>query len=346
MSAHPRPEAPAAREVLDRHFGRDALAAMLGTDDATALALARRATWPALAELLSRPGKAVRARLVEHAFAVARATAGAAGPPVPPILPQVLELLHAGSLVIDDVEDGATMRRGAPALHRLVGVPLAINAGNLLYFLPLALLEDLDVAPAVALAMHRRIARSLLRSHHGQGLDLALRASTLAPAEVRPAVELTSALKTGALTELACVLGAMAAGAAPLVENALADFGREVGIALQMLDDVSGIVSPRRRAKGLEDLRADRPTWAWGLLADRVDADALRRLQAAAGEVAAGNADAQPLLLRLRGELAGALAPCRARLDAAATALRGRIGAFAPVEHLVREVRALEDAYV
>jgi geranylgeranyl pyrophosphate synthase len=45
-----------------------------------------------------------------------------------------VEVLHAGSLVIDDIEDGSLMRRGLPCVHKLFPVPIAINAGCYMFF--------------------------------------------------------------------------------------------------------------------------------------------------------------------------------------------------------------------
>jgi len=50
------------------------------------------------------------------------------------------ELAHNGTIIVDDVEDSSPLRRGKPTLHLLYGIDVAVNAGNLLYFLPLALL--------------------------------------------------------------------------------------------------------------------------------------------------------------------------------------------------------------
>jgi geranylgeranyl pyrophosphate synthase len=346
MSAQKIAEETAARPLLDRHFDRDELSAILGTDDEIAHSLARRATWAPLADLLSRPGKGVRSRLVEHAFAIAHEASPCTCASLPPQLPQVVELLHAGSLIVDDVEDNAKTRRGAPALHEIFGAPIAINAGNFLYFLPIVLVSQMQLGESIALAMHRRIARSLLRCHHGQGLDLALKVSELAPAEVQPAVELTTSLKTGALMELACALGAMAAHASPAVERALSTFGREAGIGLQMLDDVSGFLAPSRRNKGIEDLVANRPTWAWVFAEASVDESVFRGFQRSARTIAKSHLRAESLLVAMKPALEGAREKCRARIDGAVETLRAEVGSAVALEPLVRDIRALEHGYV
>jgi hypothetical protein len=62
----------------------------------------------------------------------------------------VVESLHAGSLIVDDIEDDSDLRRDAATLHRIYGVPVALNAGNWLYFWPQVLLSRIpltDEAP-------------------------------------------------------------------------------------------------------------------------------------------------------------------------------------------------------
>ena len=58
-----------------------------------------------------------------------------------PPWPRMFEIIHAGSMIVDDIEDDSSERRGAPAVHRLHGLPLALNAGNWMYFAPFRLVE-------------------------------------------------------------------------------------------------------------------------------------------------------------------------------------------------------------
>ncbi len=335
-----------ARALLDRHFETAELAALLGTRDATSLSLARAATWAPLADVLSRPGKGVRARLVERAHAIGREAALGKGQPLPPALAQLLELLHAGSLIIDDIEDGALTRRGAPALHRVIGTPLAINAGNFLYFLPLLALDELGFDDTTALAMHRQITRSLLRCHHGQALDLSLRVCDLSREQLTAAVELSTCLKTGALMELACALGALAAHAPPSVAQALTRFGCEAGIALQMLDDLSGFINPARREKALEDLVALRPTWAWVLAAEQVDDATLLQWQRLATTINDDSSAAPLLLEQIAARICSLREVPRVRIARALDELRNSVGDLPSLSSLALDLRELEHGYV
>ena len=345
----PQPsERSRASTIVDRHFDHDGLAELVGTNSEPALAHLRDATWHLLAHAVSRPGKEFRARMVEHAYAIAKehAPIPSAVAPLAHELPQILELIHAGSLVIDDVEDNALMRRGAPALHRLAGVPAAVNAGNFLYFLPIVLLSSLSVDPAVALTMHQRTARALLRCHHGQGLDLAVKVSEIAPSNIAEVVELTTALKTGSLMNLACALGALAGGADARVENALSVFGCEVGIALQMLDDLSGFLNPARLDKGIEDLTEQRATWAWKCASEAVDETTFRGWQQISRDLKVSGVGASTLLSSMKPHLESHRRTPRKRLDAALDDLKNQLGTSSAIESFAHEIAALEKSYV
>jgi geranylgeranyl pyrophosphate synthase len=224
--------------------------------------------WRALAgpaeEFLSRPGKELRTALVQTGWLLS----GGGDATLPERLALIIEILHAGSLVIDDVEDQSTHRRGAPTLHRIFGVPLAINTGSWMYFWALAEIARLGLAPAEELAVHRSACAALERCHQGQALDLASRVSELSVVDMPGVVAATTRLKTGTLCGLATSLSAIASGAPAATIDATARFGTGVGTALQMLDDLGSLTAEARRDKGREDLRNQRPTWPWAWLAE------------------------------------------------------------------------------
>jgi geranylgeranyl pyrophosphate synthase len=224
--------------------------------------------WRALAgpaeDFLSRSGKELRTALVRAGCMLGGARDGG----LPERLALVVELLHAGSLVIDDVEDGSKERRGAPALHHVYGVPLAINTGSWMYFWALAEIENLGLPPACELALHRSACTTLVRCHQGQALDLAVKISDLALTDVPNVVAATTRLKTGTLCGFATSLGAHAVAAPSSIVHATTAFGTAAGTALQMLDDLGSLTSRARRDKGREDLRGERPTWPWAWLAE------------------------------------------------------------------------------
>ncbi|MEP7049620.1 MAG: polyprenyl synthetase family protein [Pseudomonadota bacterium] len=300
-----------------------------------------RAIGEPLREFLARPGKEFRGQLADLFFRIG----GGNGSP-PTNLPLVVEALHAGSLIIDDIEDESSERRGGPTLHRMHGLPLALNAGNWLYFWAYSLLGDLALPPETRALAERLTTRSLLDCHYGQALDVSIRVSELSQSEVSSVVHATTELKTGSLLGLAAGLGALLGGGPQTTVAAAVRFGRELGTALQMLDDLSGIISLRRAHKGQEDLRLDRPSWPWAWLAASLDAATYEELRDRANEVTAG-AEATPLLRELKSAL-GPFAQRRVHehLELAQTRLADALPARTSLAALRRELERLEKSYV
>lgn len=88
------------------------------------------------------------------------------------------EMLHNASLLIDDIEDSSTLRRGFPVAHSIYGIPSVINSANYVYFLGLEKVLTLEHPEAV-----RVFTRQLLELHRGQGLDIYWRDNYKCPTE-------------------------------------------------------------------------------------------------------------------------------------------------------------------
>jgi geranylgeranyl pyrophosphate synthase len=290
--------------LLRQELDEDSLARSLGLSIS---AVPRRIWDEAIAHPLARffeaPGKHLRARLVELACALA----GGEPANLPPEAPFLVEMLHAGSLIVDDVEDGSPQRRGRSALHTEIGIPLAINAGNWLYFWPLALLPRMGLGAEVELSLFRKITEAVFRCHYGQALDLGTDIRRVAQREIPGIVEATTLLKTGSLFELSAVVGATLAGGTTDTVERIGAAGRGIGVGLQMLDDLSSVFHEQRRGKGHEDLVHGRPTWPWAWLANTLDEHSFVRLQRMGRPTEDGNtrtdllADAMRCALGTRG---------------------------------------------
>jgi geranylgeranyl pyrophosphate synthase len=202
-----------------------------------------------------------RAELIELSYRMAGGKGNA-----PFDLIEFVELLHAGTLVIDDIEDGSTMRRGQPTLHEVVGTPLAINTGNWMYFSALEKLQDLPLPPQQLLSILTETISTIRRGHEGQALDLAAKVVEMDRRTIYPAVRAISRLKTGGVTALAAKLGAALAGADASRQRAFHAFGMQLGIGLQMQNDLVELISGTRFGGRADDLKNARVTWPWAWL--------------------------------------------------------------------------------
>jgi octaprenyl-diphosphate synthase len=185
-------------------------------------------------ELVRRGGKRWRPLLLVLAARAFGRADGALG------LAPLVEIAHNGTLIVDDIEDGSVKRRGGPAIHLMFGVDAAVNAGNLLYFLPLALIDSFDAPAAVRLALHSRFAFHMRRLHLGQAMDIEWhRRDDFVPAEDQYLA--MCALKTGVLARASAEFGALAAGASLDAASALGRLFESAGIAFQILDDAKNL---------------------------------------------------------------------------------------------------------
>ena len=152
-------------------------------------------------DLLSRPKKNLRGRLVELGFEFAGGDRTIReGAEVCAKCVDILEMLHAGSLVIDDIQDGSLLRRGSPALHERYGLPIALNAGNWLYFWPLEIVRTLGLPAEREVQIYRAYHRTMMRAHVGQALDVGTPIDQLATDRVYDLCLASLQLKTGTLT--------------------------------------------------------------------------------------------------------------------------------------------------
>jgi geranylgeranyl pyrophosphate synthase len=238
-------------------------------------------------DVTSNRGKRIRGKLVDLSY---RLLAEGSTPSVVEtvqcgICAEVVELIHAGSLVVDDIEDGSTIRRGKPALHIRYGLSTALNAGNWLYFWPFQLIRALELPNRTALSVYECYHRTLLRAHFGQAMDLGSRVDRLLQTRVPEVCLATMELKTGALMGFAMMLGAATGRATEAATSLVDEFGRDLGIALQMFDDLGNVLGIREPAKKYEDLMLRRPSWAWGCAARMSSPQNYQQFVAAVGNL-------------------------------------------------------------
>jgi len=191
----------------------------------------------AMAYALRSPGKRVRPALVIAAYRAC----GGLSPSVGGVAAAV-ETVHTYSLVHDDLPcmDDDDLRRGRPTTHRAFDVATATRVGFLLVPVAARVLVEAGRTLGLSDAEIGRLAAELFTAGGitgmvgGQWLDLEAEGKVLALDELRA----VHRGKTGALIEASCVLGALAARAPAARLDAMRAYGRDIGLAFQVADDV------------------------------------------------------------------------------------------------------------
>ena len=229
--------------------------------------------WDADGNAASTAGKAIRPAF---ALACTRAADGSDDAAIPAAV--AVELVHDFSLLHDDVMDGDLTRRHKPAAWTVFGTGQAILVGDALLTVALEQLPD----PA-AIRVLTAAVRDLCA---GQSADVAF--------EDRSDVDVAQCLamvegKTGALLGAACQLGAMAAGLTAAESESYRLFGRELGLAFQLVDDLLGIwgdpaVTGKPAGNDLAARKKSLPV-VFALSSDTPAGVSLARVYAAAGNL-------------------------------------------------------------
>lgn len=141
-----------------------------------------------------------------------------------------VELLHMATLVHDDVLDDAELRRGRPTVAKEFGLDVAVSAGNFLLARAFSELAGTGDAAAVAALSIAAVGLS-----EGEVLQRdQTRVVTLARADYERRCE----RKTADLFAVSCRLGACLSGAGEASVAALTEYGRLIGLAFQVFDDI------------------------------------------------------------------------------------------------------------
>lgn len=151
-----------------------------------------------------------------------------------------VELIHNFSLIHDDIEDNSPLRRGRPTLWARWGIPQSINTGDAMFTLAhLALLRLEETSNrTITLKAINVLQQTCLHLTQGQYLDISYEEKKTLPIKAYwPMVR----GKTSALISACTEIGALVADAKDDTREAYRRFGRDLGLAFQVLDDILGI---------------------------------------------------------------------------------------------------------
>ncbi len=160
-----------------------------------------------------------------------------------------LELLHNAFLVHDDVEDESEERRGAPALHVLHGVPIAVNVGDALAVLALRpLLQNrASLGPRLTLRILEETARMASETVEGQATELAWRQGNVLDLDEADYLQMSLKKTCWYTTIFPCRVGAMIGSRDGVDLDGYVRFAFFLGAAFQIQDDLLNLVGDHAR---------------------------------------------------------------------------------------------------
>jgi geranylgeranyl pyrophosphate synthase/predicted secreted hydrolase len=178
------------------------------------------------------------------------------------------ELLHTGSLIIDDVQDRSEVRRGGPAVHTVHGEATAINAGCAAYFLALAPLLRDKLSDRELARIYEAYFQAMRAAHAGQALDIhglehlmpgvvETGAGALVEERILAIHRLKSGVGPAALARVAALVG----GGTNAQVQGIGELFESLGLAFQIVDDTLNLRGFRGELKVRgEDIRAGKVT--------------------------------------------------------------------------------------
>ena len=189
-----------------------------------------------------------------------------------------VEMIHNFSLVHDDIMDNDDMRHSVSTVHKYYGIPLAILAGDILFSKAFQLLtinsRKVGIAEKDICEMIVRLSTACIHVCEGQATDVNMASDRMFSSESQYINMIGK--KTAALFEVSCGLGVLSAADPNMedVEN-LSSFGRDVGIAFQLIDDLIGIIGdPKITGKAVgNDIREGKKTYPILLALNNTDGE-------------------------------------------------------------------------
>lgn len=158
------------------------------------------------------------------------------------------EIAHNGTIIIDDIEDGADLRRGNPALHKIYGEDISINCGNAMYFLPLQVINEhkdkIDIHTLYK--VYSLYFEEMTNLHYGQALDITWHKGIINnEPNVNQYLQM-AAFKTGTLSRMSARMAVVLSEKDIKLESKFGRFAENIGIAFQIQDDLLDLTTTEK----------------------------------------------------------------------------------------------------
>lgn len=198
--------------------------------------------YDAAGHLIVNGGKRLRPYMVIRSCQILKGKVSNAMPAA-----SAVEMVHNFSLVHDDIMDNDEMRHGVPTVHKKFGMPIAILAGDVLFSKAFQVITDSKLSASATIQLVSRLSKACVDICEGQLLDVKMAEERKIPSQAEYITMIGK--KTAALFDVSCAMGAICATNKPKDISNLSSFGRNLGIAFQITDDLIGVMGDPKITK-------------------------------------------------------------------------------------------------
>ena len=198
--------------------------------------------YDAAGHLIVNGGKRLRPYMVIRSCQILKGEVSNAMPAA-----SAVEMVHNFTLVHDDIMDNDEMRHGVPTVHKKFGMPIAILAGDVLFSKAFQVITDSKLSTNATTQLVSRLAKACVDVCEGQLLDVKMAEEKKIPAQAEYITMIGK--KTAALFDVSCAMGAICATNKVKDITNLSSFGRNLGIAFQITDDLIGVMGDPKITK-------------------------------------------------------------------------------------------------
>ena len=198
--------------------------------------------YDAAGHLIVHGGKRLRPYMVIRSCQILRGKVSNAMPAA-----SAVEMVHNFTLVHDDIMDNDEMRHGVPTVHKKFGMPIAILAGDVLFSKAFQIISESKLSANATAKLVARLSKACVDVCEGQLLDVKMAEERKIPTQSEYITMIGK--KTAALFDVSCAMGAICATNKSSDISNLSSFGRNLGIAFQITDDLIGVMGDPKITK-------------------------------------------------------------------------------------------------
>jgi geranylgeranyl diphosphate synthase type I len=158
-----------------------------------------------------------------------------------------VEMVHNFTLVHDDIMDNDEMRHGVPTVHKKFGMSVAILAGDVLFSKAFQIITESKLSANATTKLVSRLSKACVDVCEGQLLDVKMAEDKKIPTQTDYITMISK--KTAALFDVSCAMGAICATNKSSDISNLSSFGKNLGIAFQITDDLIGVMGDPKITK-------------------------------------------------------------------------------------------------